>query len=316
MATTSSIGTSGRDYSTPQAWWDAFATGGWIGECYNDSEFTATAQTTFSGKATSATDYATLKCAAGQSFSDNANVRSNALRYNAADGVGMRKTNSYSYTLNVDNSYVTISGIQITAGTSTYPLSLSTGRTNMVLEYSIVEQRAAAHAIYADGSGKTRNCLIVNRSASSSGIHSSYGTWTHRNLVIVRPSDVAATGSAFNGGGTADIKNCAGFGFTNFSSTASGKSGSNNCSDATISFGTSNQASKTYANQFEVTTDATRDFRAKAGADLLNNGVTDTTNVPAGDDISRLARPQGSAWDIGPWELSVSAQQMLGMMVL
>ena len=40
MATISSIGTGSRNYSTVGAWLAAFASGGWEGECYNDSAFT------------------------------------------------------------------------------------------------------------------------------------------------------------------------------------------------------------------------------------------------------------------------------------
>jgi hypothetical protein len=63
---------------------------------------------------------------------------------------------------------------------------------------------------------------------------------------------------------------------------------------------------KTYANQFQNTVDATRDFRLKAGADCINAGTTDTTDIPAAVDIVGTSRPQGSAWDVGCWELVLS----------
>jgi hypothetical protein len=78
MATTSTIGTASRNYSTIQAWHDAFSTGGWIGECYNDAEFVE--DVTMTGKTTSATDYIELRTASGQSFRDHANKLTNALR--------------------------------------------------------------------------------------------------------------------------------------------------------------------------------------------------------------------------------------------
>jgi hypothetical protein len=35
--------------------------------------------------------------------------------------------------------------------------------------------------------------------------------------------------------------------------------------------------------------------------------VTDTTNIPTAADIVGTARPQGSAWDVGCWELIMTA---------
>ena len=66
---------------------------------------------------------------------------------------------------------------------------------------------------------------------------------------------------------------------------------------------------KTYTSQFvdTGTTVGNRDFRAKTGADILDAGTTDSTNVPNANDIAKTARPQGSAWDIGAWELVVAA---------
>jgi hypothetical protein len=141
---------------------------------------------------------------------------------------------------------------------------------------------------------------------------------------VVRPSDKTAGGSGFTkvGGNSVTVENCAVFGFSNFNSgTVSGLTGSNNCSDQTIGFGSSNQASKTYANQFQNTLDASQDFRLKTGADCFDTGVTDTTNLPAANDIANTSRPQSTAWDIGCWELIVAAPatpqfQLMGQIFL
>lgn len=325
MATVSTIGTASRNYSTIPAWRDAFTTGGWEGECYADSEFTATATLTFSGHSTSAADYIKLSCAAGQSFADNANAQTNALRYNTANGVAYRCTVTYAATVAVSEDYVTIDGIQFN-GTGAGNGGLTTGPSipNVVFSRLIIENTAAGQAM-APRCGLVKNCLIVlnyTGTYNTFAILAAFTTTTviAANCTVVRPSDLASGASAVafraGNGGTFKVVNCAGFGLTVFSNT--GPSGvfsscSNNASDVAISIGSSNQASKTYANQFVNTVNSTRDFRLKVGADCVDTGTTDTTDIPAADDIVRTSRPQGSAWDIGCWELVQSTPWNLAM---
>lgn len=296
MATISSIGTSSRNYSTIQSWHDAFTSGGWIGECYNDSEFGGAVATSFGGKSTSATNYIILRCASGQSFTDNANKLTNALSYNVSNGVGLRRTTSYGNTLTLNEDYITVSGLQIanSAISASSALEFGAGFTHNVVEKCIVRDQGTLRAVGLRA-GMIRNSLVVHLIATSgSGIATVYPSAGTKiiNCTVVRPSDRTAGGSAIlaiGSGANVTVENCAGFGFSNFSSDNS-YTGSNNCSDQTISFGSSNQASKTYANQFENTLFATMDFRLKSGSDCIGNGVTDTTNVPNSDDIVGTAR--------------------------
>lgn len=310
MATTSTIGTTGRDYSTIQAWHDAFATGGWIGECYNDSEFAVTSTISLSGKTTSVTDFMTLRCGAGQSFRDHADKLTNPLKYDQTKGVGVSKTNSYDNVLAVAEPFTTITGIQFKHVFGLVLINdISSGASSNVIEDCILSGDTNNSPVLTWRMGTARNCIIINIGSNGSGVSGNYpvSTPVFVNLTIVRPSDVTAAGNGIAAGsGTYTVKNCAAFGFTNFSSGGT-PGGSNNCSSTTISFGTSNQASKTYANQFVGTTNAAQDFRLKTGADCIDTGVTDTTNLPAANDIVGTARPQGSAWDIGAWELVTAA---------
>lgn len=311
MATISSIGTTGRTYSTPAAWLLAFAAGGWEGELYNDSQFTAAVS--FTGHATSVTDYIILRCATGQGFRDNVNVQTNVLAFDATNGVSF-SAGTGTVLITIAEDFVTISGLQIAnTGTSAPVNNSTTNLTNTVMENCIIEGSGGTVAAVTWRSGMIRNCLAVKRSSTAiSGINVPSGATNSRivNCTVVKPSSFTANSTAISTGttGTVTVENCAGFGFSSFSTTGGATiSGSNNCSDTTIAFGTSNQQSKTYANQFAVTTDTGRDFKAIAGADLLDNGVTDTTNVPSATDIAGTSRPQGSAWDIGCWELVVAA---------
>ena len=117
----SSIGTTGRDYSTLQAWEDACpanlvtADQIWKGECYNDSEFTA--KVVISGQTTDATRYVWLTAAAGQSFQDHASARTNPLVYDQSKGVGVRGGPDSLVTLNSDYARATRLQIKQTSAT-------------------------------------------------------------------------------------------------------------------------------------------------------------------------------------------------------
>lgn len=320
------IGTATRDYSTPQAWEDALpvnmVTDGnsQEGDLYNDAEFvTAGAILLFSGCTTDATHGILLTCGSGQSFRDNANVQTNALRYNQANGVGLRQSGAYGDAVAITTNFVTLRGLQIAmtgGGNSDRACKQNVGATDTVLEDCIFEaagtnSNGATGVVYTAGNSFTvRNCLIVNRANSGSEAigfdYASGHTIVFVNNTLVRPSDkTVGTAAALRGSnGTVTITNCCWFGFASSNTGGTTFTGSNNCSDVAIGFGTSNQASKTYANQFQNTSDATRDFRLKTGSDCIDNGVTDSTN--AATDIVGTTRPQGSAYDIGCWELLVT----------
>jgi hypothetical protein len=318
MATKSIGSAGGRDYSTLASWEAALAatlTEAEVGECYNDSEFTsAGTPLTISGITTSATNTITLKCAAGQSFRDNANVQTNALRYNASNGVGVRTTASYQEAINSTTvQYVTFDGLQLSARIS-----------------------GAGSITHRGRYGKTKNCLMeiflrnnVNASGYQVGqdaeitnsLFIDYGVGAGRFVLctdsaplivvgctIVRVSGTPSTsiGIRMAYGVTSTLKNTAIFGFDSVTNnTAAWGTASNNASDKAISFGSSNQASVTYSDQFENITSGTHDYRAKSGGALINNGVTDATyGTP---DIAATARPSGASYDIGCWELVSAA---------
>lgn len=308
MATTvtKTIGTGG-DYTTLQAWEDASPANlvtsdqVWQGQCFNQEFFSSSAALlTVSGTTVDATRYKELTTYAGASFVDNASIQTNALRYNASNGAGIRSTYAWAAPVAVNESYFRISKMQISATTAVALGGVAT--TGMVIDKCILENSGVSNeAIRAYGVCTIKNTLIVGRSTGSlAKLDNGVSVY---NCTFVRTA--SSTTNIFTGSySTTTLKNCAFFGgattlasgsstrtyTTCYTDTASPPSG---CT--TVAYDTST------GSGFENKTDATRDFRIKAGSALLDVGTTDTTN--AANDIAGTARPQGSAYDVGAWEL-------------
>lgn len=311
---TKSIGSGGgRDYSTLQAWEDALpanlVTDGnaQVGECYNDSEFTA--RVSIAGQTTDATNNITLRCASGQSFSDNTNKLTNRLAYNTSNGVAVRTTTAYaSAVIVVTTNNVLIEGLQIKAtGTQTWALNAS-GTANVVRKCILsAVSRNNSNDFVARVSGSSSNlianCLVIADAANGcTGVNLVSGA-SAVNCTVVRPSNRTAGGKGFHAAySTSTVKNCAIFGFS-VSSTGTYASDGHNVTDHTSAPGsTSNITSATYANQFvqSSTGSSVEDFRVASTAALIGAGVVDTTNIPASDDIVGQAR--GTSWTVGCWQ--------------
>jgi hypothetical protein len=305
MPTTSTIGTASRNYSTITAWHAAFANGGWIGQCYNDSEFNETP----SIGGTSAANYETLTVAAGQSAFDNS---ANPLKYDVTKGVGLKTTAAYSQILIV-GSYCTIQRMQVLqsgGGNSNSTLQISFTAVSVLISQCLfvntnTSVSRAARIMGANGAGSQSllNCVFINYAGDGLSVEYANGT-VLANCTIVSPSDKANGSHALNiSSQSPKITNCAGFGFSGGFSSGGTPTGSNNATDAaSISFGSANQTSLTYANQFNGVTSAAMDFTIKSTSALKDNGATDTTDISPGVDIFNTSRPQGSAWDIGAHE--------------
>lgn len=176
---------TGRDYATFAAAWAAIpndlvaADVSYILEPYNDSEFTLTSTFNMTGKTTDAGHTILVRPAAGHSFEDNANVLTNALRYNLANGVGI---NAGLYQIINQNAYTTIEGLQVRGGISnnvspsgfvvnSYDTAVI---QNCLVEYSGADARSDMTINSAFGSsvhrGIFRNIVIVLTTANSNGV--------------------------------------------------------------------------------------------------------------------------------------------------
>lgn len=316
--TTSSIGTASRTYSTLQAWENACpanlvtSTQTWEGECYNDSEFTSTTIVVdINGITTSSTYYVELRCASGQSFRDNASVRSNALDYNASNGVGVRTSGAYYAAINVQINNVRIKDLQIKcdgAGNAAAScISTSADYTNV--SNCLLKTARTGIQAPSNGNGVYYNLLCIGSGAYDLielGRTGAQGT-VAINCTVVKTGATGGTAYPLGNYNTRTLINCAGFNCTNFTSGTATDAGSSgyNCTDLATAFGsTGNQVSKTFANQFQSTTN---DFRVKAGADLINNGSYNANTDP---DISKTTR-NATTPTIGAWEYTAAAASFI-----
>lgn len=327
---TKSIGSAGgRDYSTIASWESALpanlVTDGnaQVGECYNDSEFTSTSEIQIAGSTTDATNFITLKCAAGQSFRDNASVQTNALKYNVSNGVGIRRvTNNYNPTLSSTVQYTVFDGLQVAHRTDAdvSGQGIRVAGANSTIKNCISQTRSSSTGSFgtimldADACTCTNSIAIVKTSTASKGIYINAGTGTARivNCTIVRSSDKTVGSSGvhiqYSSNGGVTLKNTAIFGFTKEVSN-SAKVTATTCATDVASPMSGFTGGLTFTSQFEGTTDAANDFRAKSGGGLIDTGTTDTTyGTP---DIANTARPSGSAYDIGCWELVAAAASFI-----
>jgi hypothetical protein len=321
---TNSIGSVGRDYSNPQSWIDAIpndvvASGNsYVGECYNDSEFVDGGTIAdFVGFTVGASNTITLKCAAGQSFRDHASVQTNGLRYNQANGVGLRCTVS-SATVALRSNYITLDGLQIKCDGPDFnvaPVSFAIADNNVTIQNCIGDGTSGSSTFNVSGAGSViRNCLAISRAGG--GISVGNGACAYF-CTIVKPSNITPGGTAISSD-LADptVQNCAIFGFTTENSGGLAAGTDYNCSDLALSTGSNNQSSKTYANQF-AQSDASggaHDFKIVTGSDCKGNGLADATN--GANDIANTARPSGAAYDIGCWEFVLPTIYPMGQIIL
>lgn len=308
--TTSSIGSSGRTYSSIASWIAASpanlvtSTDVWKGELYNDSEFLITDSSTvadFTGKTTSTTYYFWLTTASGQGFKDASGASTAPLKYDQSKGAAIRTTNGYGRLVNGSGGqHVLLEGLQIQSGSGGENLRGSNVRT----KDCIVELGVDGWFKQDDAASPWGICInSLFMFTSSAWTFALFGSRQQLyNCTVVRPSDLttaSGSGVVFNTpyGNAPLIKNCAVFGLglsghTVFSGTlASYQAGTGYIATDIASGsipGSNNQAGLTYSSQFENTSNSTRDWRPKSGGSLAN-GTRDNTNT-ADLDIIGAAR--------------------------
>lgn len=315
---TATIGTTGRDYSTPQLWEDALPAdlvsdgNARVGAVYNDGGAPLGA-VSISAHTTDATNYARLTAAAGQSFVDDANVRTTALSFAAyqATYAGLRATSGYTFAVDltaaVDYFYLDRLLIETTASTSA-PFASTTGCNHMVLRDMIwhtANTSANLGVIWGN------NTLVVNlayyHNSGSGFITALRNNPTFIGCTFARTTTNGVAGTCFEARSYSDstLISCAVFGYSAVYSgagTFNAASKNNACDLASGLPGSGNQHSVSYSatTPFTQASNTGTDFRAIAGTALAANGFLDGTN--ASTDISGTARAASPT--IGAWELA------------
>lgn len=286
-----------------------------VGQLYNDSQFSfgSTAVTLGGYTGSSGTNTVTISPASGQGFADNANAQTNALRYNSANGVSITANIPYSAAFSVTGSNLTISGLQVTntSGSSQGVMVCNGSNVNLTIQKNILQGpvRAGSDIFFLFGGSGTRNNILDNviilTSTVGSGLSandpSSAINVTGNTVLASNASGSTGTGIQSGYGSTLAINNVV-YGFTtDYSGTGFTGTTNNATNKATIGgtgFGT-NAVTSITSSAFQSVTASSEDLRLKSGSPLLDVGATAGPTT----DIVGTSRPQGSAYDIGCWEL-------------
>lgn len=302
-----------------------------------DWTFTA-ANFTLAGTTTDSTHTIAWTAAAGEGLPDGGSALADT-RYDANEGVGLRITSgSYFDFVTITDNFVSIARLQLKNSSSGNSLNqVSATGTNLTVDQCVFDGNLCTAVNFgsplvilsASSGSKVTNSLFVNRSGCSTIGGSASITLTTSSAVAFANNTFVCPSDATNVNKGAGIqssycptnaKNCAFFGLGYAVNIDHATATLTNCATDKANFGntgtggvitpSSSLTSKTYANQFINTAGASGDWNLKAGADCLDAGTTDTTDIPAAIDMVGTARPQGGAWDIGCREL-VSAVSYL-----
>ena len=243
----------------------------------------------FIAQFTSVTDtdsYFLMTAAPGQSFRDNPNKLTNALRYNPANGVAINNLSGYTG-INGTSSKVIISNLQIKIDVNSNFYFYGGGAC-------IVDSCILYNCVFVEAVNTT-NCLMYGRSPA---VKNQGAGIQHINTIFIGDG----TGNFGNLGNPGLLViDCAFFGFLNFVAQVDAFS-TNNATDM-ASFGwiaSGNIVSLTFANQFQNIGSGTEDFRVKAGAALINAGIrmqSDTNDLDIVGSARSITTPTIGAWE-------------------
>ncbi len=276
----------------------------WQGQINASSDSFSTASgvlLTISGGTVSSSAYAELTTATGASFKDNANVRTNALRYNTSNGAAISSSASFSNIIAASQDFCRFSFLQISGTGSAGSCINQTTGNNIQIDGCICEA-AKADIVTLTGTAATsicRNSLVVNRLTSSAEVVlSTNGTWI--NCTIVTPNDLTKPTTIFrsNYGTSLVVKNCAAFWGTNLKTGGTAVTYTTNANDNGSPPAGFTQMTYDTA-MFVVITTGNFNYQLASGSPLINAGTVDTTN--AATDISGLSRG-ATRNDIGCWQ--------------
>lgn len=246
------------------------------------------------------TNTLTFNAAPGASFADNPNKLTNALYPNVNNGAMIYNTFNYTggfgFNLNsVQN--VIIKRLQIVCTSTHNAFGLGNIGSGTILDQCLIMTASSMGC-----PSITKNCLcICSNVVGGGGTYVLYNnifiaSGASKTAIISRYIDVTLINNAFFGwvavsDSLGPINAASDYNATDLSSF-----GSKYPSSATHS-----KTNLVFANQFQNTTN---DFRLLPGSDLIDAG-TAISGITT--DVVGTTRPQGSSYDIGAWEASVSS---------
>lgn len=294
----------------------------------NNGTITTTVSTpylTLSGHTTTPTNNIIIRAAPGESLADLPAV---PLYFNAANGVSFTLPASGIGGVNyfgIFDDNVVWQGIQILDPNSTSGSTQLLGAQNITVQSALFDgfsQTGGATMITGVLGGastskfKVLNSVIVDRAATGTGaktINTNYPT-ALANVTQYAPNNPTdLVGFAYDGptGTSSTATNCLMLGYAAANVMLTAVAGATitaafclftaaSLTGGGVTTGSGNLFSKTATNQFVSTT---TDLKIKIGADALDVGTTDTTDIPFATDFFGTVRPQGTAWDMGAYEL-------------
>lgn len=283
------------------------------------------------GHTTSATNTITIKCAPGESFRDKLMNQNLPLAFNASAGVafvapatGTSNANWFYFT----DANVIIDGIQFQNPNSADASSLvQFGGAAARMQNCIADgfgQSGGAVVVGADtitGQLTLANCLIVDRVGTGDGatVFLGFSAVTVVNCTVVAVTATTGVGGiwAFASGSTMTVRNCIAINYDVTGAVATGGTANVDHSLFSAASLTGSGVTTGAGCQFGQTAAGTfaapyTNFRLLGTSLGVNNGTTDTTDIPTSDDIGKTIRPQGAAWDIGAWEFSPPVSMAFG----
>lgn len=272
--------------------------------------------------------YNVLTAQAGASFMDNVNAKTNPLKYDGTVGAAIKVNVGSGTGFFFSFNFSRISKLQMknTSATGGFLVTLAGANSgnnssvdfcdNMILE-NFGGGTTFAGGLLAFGGATIRNTVGIQRGAADRAllIHDNNLASDAGNVVnctfVVPNGDTAppAVIKGFASIGTLNFTNCGMF--VNDSSkalTANIMPPTTYTTSYTDVAGTTGITQTTYSAEYVDYSDATSDFRLKAGAVQIGTGTVDRIN--ALNDVVGTPRPQGTNYDVGAWEYNITLDQV------
>jgi hypothetical protein len=241
----------------------------------------------------------------GNSFADNANKLTNALRYNASNGAGLRLTGgTVSGLLNIGVGSFTMSKLMLKQDINYATVVTFNPSAGSVIDQCIIQSAGTATGLVVVGGMTVKNTLVLCTDLAN-GVSNGADNNAFQDVTIVTNSAGTGKTGFARSYGSPTLRNVVVAGFaTDYSGTAG--TCANNATDkgafGGTNYGTSGQVSVVQATEFQNVSAGTEDYRVKQSTSvkLQNNGTA--TGTPITDIVGqfRPATPTIGAWEANP----------------